>query len=74
MLLPFVQIGGNWYVIVNWTPGMKVGQYLHLRPLDQQETEWLEPRLEDAVMGVWATLFPNDEAIREGAEPPEDEG
>jgi len=32
----------------------------------------LEPELENAIMDVWARLFKDDEAIRDGAVPPED--
>ncbi len=66
---PFVQVSGRWYVVVNWVPGMKPVQNLELRPLTEPESAWLEPNLEDAVFEVWARLFPNDEAIRNGAEP-----
>ena len=73
LVLPFVQISGRWYVVVNWEPGMEPGQNLELRPLTERESAWLEPNLEDAIMEVWARLFPNDEAIRNGAEPPEED-
>ena len=73
MILPFTQVGGNWYVITNWQPGMKPGKNLELRALSEQESEWLEPCLEDAVMECWARLFRDDEAIRNGAEPPDED-
>jgi len=73
MILPFVEVGGKWHVVVNWVPGMKAGRNLELRPLTRRETAWLGPQLEDAVMEVWARLFPNDEAIRDRAEPPDDD-
>ncbi len=73
LILPFIQVAGRWHVVVNWEPGMKPGQILELRPLTMRESDWLEPNLEDALMDVWARLFPNDDAIRNGAEP-SDEG
>lgn len=74
MILPFVQVGGRWHVVVNWRPRMKPGQNLDLRPLTRKESTWLEPELENAVMETWARLFPNDDAIRDGTEPHENEG
>ena len=72
MILPFVQVGGRWHVVVNWKPGMKPGRRLDLRPLSRCEAAWLEPELENAVMDVWARLFKDDDAIRDGAESPGD--
>ena len=72
-MLPFVQVGGRWFIITNWCPGMKPNKRLDLRPLNRKESAWLEPQLENAVMDVWARLFPNDEAIKNGAEPPDNE-
>ena len=69
LVLPFVQISGRWHVVINWAPGMKPGQNLDLRPLTGPESDWLEPEMENAVMEIWARLFPTDEAIRNGAEP-----
>ena len=71
LVFPFIQISGRWHVIINWQPGMEPGQNLELRPLNQLESDWLEPELENAVMEVWARLFPTDKAIRAGAEVPE---
>ncbi|RJO66015.1 MAG: hypothetical protein C4523_14310 [Myxococcales bacterium] len=73
-LLPFIEIAGRWHVIVNWRPAMKAGERLDLRPLTRREAAWLMPALESAVMDVWARLFPNDAAIRDGAEPPDEDG
>ena len=73
MLTPFVQINCRWYIIVNWRPGMKAGRKLELRPLSRHESSWLEPELANVIEDVWARLFPNDEAIKNGAEPPDNE-
>ena len=72
LVSPFVEISGRWHVVVNWQPGMTPVQNLELRPLTERESEWLEPNLEDAVMEVWARLFRNDDAIKDGAEPPDE--
>jgi len=69
LLSPFVQIQNQWYVIINWQPGMEPEANLELRPLNECESGWLEPELEDAVFEVWARLFKDDEAMRNGAEP-----
>ncbi len=73
MVLPFVQVAGRWHVVVNWEPGMKPDRNLELRPLTDRESSWLEQELENAVMDVWARLFSNDNAIKYGTEPPEDD-
>jgi len=72
-LLPFIEVGGRWHVVTNWRPGMKAGERLDLRPLTWREAAWLQPALENAVMDVWARLYPNDAAIRDGADTPEEE-
>ena len=72
LVLPFIQVGGRWHVVMNWQPGMKAYQNLELRPLSQRESSWLEPNMEDALTEVWARLFRDDEAIKNGANPPEE--
>ncbi len=73
LISPFIQISGRWHVVINWEPGMEPGKILEVRPLNEQESDWLVPNLEDAMMEVWARLFPTDESIQYGAEPPEEE-
>ena len=70
LVLPFIEISGRWHVVLGWEPGMIAGEILELRPLSQQESDWLEPELENAVMEVWARLFRDDYAIKNGAKPP----
>jgi len=65
-MLPFLQINGFWYVITDWEPDLKNKQELHLRLLNRKENAWLRPELENALMDVWARLFPDDEAIKSG--------
>lgn len=53
MPLSFIAIGGKWYLDVNRRPGLRIGKSLELRPLNRQETAWLEPELENAATDVW---------------------
>jgi len=72
MILPFIQIGGRWHVIVNWAPGIRPCKGLQTRPLNRKETAWLEPELENALIDVWGRMFRDDAAIKNGTVPPED--
>ena len=73
MVLPFVLVAGRWHVIVNWAIGMKAGELLTLRPLNDKEVAWLKPRLEDAYFEIFATLFPADHNVTNGGVIPEDD-
>ena len=73
MVLPFVQIAGNWHVIINWSPGMASNLQLVLRPLTESESEWLEPEMENVYFELWARLFPDDNAIAHGFDPPDED-
>ncbi len=70
---PFVCIEGNWFVAVEWRPDEPLPTTMTLRALDKQEVEWLEPRLVDASADAWARMFQNDDAIRNGAEPSDED-
>ena len=72
MILPFLNVMGQWHVIVNWQPGMKPCPKLHLRPLSKEESEWLEGQLEGSFHELWARLFPTDESVVKGSIPPEE--
>ncbi len=45
-------------LVINWTPDLTSKHILVLRPLHQEEIEWLDRRREDAYAELYSGLFP----------------